>query len=138
MILNEMHSIFQKTQQRIGYHAESLEHFASIVGIDPEEYRGKLKEDAVKSIKNVLLLSEIVKKEDMKVAEEKFSEVVETLAKSMQRPSEELYKMMEENNSRANVEQDILLEMALDFIYENAKIKKLKPVALDDLVKNRV
>jgi len=138
MILNEMYSIFQKTQQRIGYHAESLEQFASLLGIDPEEYRGKLKEDAVKSIKNTLLLSEIVKKEDMKVAEEKFSEVVETLAKSMQRPSEDLYQMMEENNSRANVEQDILLEMALDFIYENAKVKKLGPVALDDFVKNRV
>lgn len=138
MIMNEMYSLFQKTQQRIGYHAESLEQFASLLGIDPEEYRGKLKEDALKSIKNTLLLSEVVKKEDMKVSEEKFKEVVETLAKSMQRPADELYKMMEENNSRSNVEQDILLEMALDFIYENAKINTLAPVSLDDFVKNRM
>lgn len=138
MVLNEMYSIFQKTQQRIGYHAESLEQFATLLGIDPEEYRGKLKEDAVKSIKNTLLLSEIVKNEDMKVSEEKFSEVVETLAKSMQRPADDLYKMMEENNSRPNVEQDILLEMALDFVYDNAKINKLGAISLDDFVKNRM
>ncbi|HPS57754.1 MAG TPA: trigger factor [Spirochaetota bacterium] len=138
MMMNEMYSIFQKTQQRIGYHAESLDQFASLLGIDPEEYRGKLKEDAVKSIRNTLLLSEVVKKEDMKVSDDKFKEVVENLAKSMQRPAEELYKMMEENNTRSNVEQDILLEMALDFIYENAKINKLGAVTLDDFVKNRM
>ena len=138
MLMNEMYSIFQKTQQRIGYHAESLEQFATLLGIDPEEYRGKLKEDAVKSIRNTLLLSEIVQKEEMKVSEDKFREVVENLSKSMQRPADDLYKMMEENNTRPNVEQDILLEMALDFIYENAKINKLGAVTLDDFVKNRV
>lgn len=138
MIMNEMYSIFQKTQQRIGYHAESLEQFATLLGIDPEEYREKLKEDAVKSIRNTLLLAEIVKKEDIKVSEEKFKDVVETLAKSMQRPADDLYQMMEENNSRSNVEQDIVLEMALDFIYENAKINRLGAVTLDDFVKNRM
>lgn len=138
MVLNEMYSIFQKTQQRIGYQAESLEQFATLLGFDPEEYRSRLREDAFRSVKNTLLLSEIVKKEDMKVSDEKFNEVVNNLAQSMQRPADELHKMMEENNTRSNVEQDILLEMALDVIYDSAKINKLKSVSLDDFVKNRV
>lgn len=138
MVLNEMYSIFQKTQQRIGYHAESIDQFATLLGFDPEEYRAKLREDALKSVKNTLLLSEIVKKEDMKVSDEKFNEVVDILARSMQRAPEELHRMMEENNSKSNVEQDILLDMALDFVYDNARINKLSPVSLDDFVKNRV
>lgn len=138
MVVNEMYSIFQKTQQRIGYHAESLEQFATLLGFDPEEYRAKLREDALKSVKNTLILSEIVKKEDLKVSDEKFSDIVENLAASMQRPAEDLYKMMEENDTRGNVEQDILLEQALDLVYNSAKINKLTPVSLDDFIKNRV
>ncbi len=138
MVLNEMYSIFQKTQQRIGYHAESLEQFATLLGFDPEEYRQKLREDALKSVKNTLLLSEIVKKEELIVSDEKFKEVVDNLALSMQRPAEDFYKMIEENNTRSNVEQDILLEMALDLVYKNARINKLSPISLDDFIKNRM
>jgi len=138
MVLNEMYSIFQKTQQRIGYHAESLDQFATLLGFDPEEYRGMLRNDALKSVKNTLLLSEIIKKEELKVSDEKFKEVIEEMARNMQKDPDELYSMMEQNNTRSNVEQDILLEMALDLVYSSAKINKLAPVALDDFVKNRV
>jgi hypothetical protein len=36
------------------------------------------------------------------------------------------------------VESDIIIEKTLDFLYDNAKIKKLKPVSLEELVKEQV
>ncbi len=138
MVMNEMYSIFQKTQQRIGYQAESIDQFATMMGLDPDEYRSKIREDAVKTVKNTLVLSEIVKKEDLKVAEDKYKEVIANLSVQMGKTPEEIEKLIEDNNNRSSVEHDILLDQAMDFIYDNAKIKKLDAVTLEEFVKNKM
>ncbi len=48
---------------------------------------------------------------------------------------EELEKLIDENNSRESIESDLVMESALDFIYENAKIDRGKPQGLDEFIK---
>ena len=138
MVLNEMYSIFKKTQQRIGYNAESIEQFAMVLGIDPEEYRSKLREDALKSIKNTMVLSEIAKKEDLKPEEEKYNEIITNISAQMGKTVEEVQGMVDENQSRSSIENDIILDKAMDIIYGKANIKKLSPVTFESFVRSKM
>lgn len=138
MILNEMYSIFQKIQQRIGYKTDSIENFASLIGMDPSEYRIKLKEDALKSVKNTLILSEVAKKEELKVDDEKYKEILNSIAAQSGKTIEEVEEMIDKNQSRPSIENDLLLGNAMDFIYNKANIKKLPPVTFQEFVKNRM
>jgi len=138
MVLNEMYSIFEKTQQRIGYRAESLEQFAMLMGLDPDEYREKLRDAAVKSIKHTLVLSEVAKKESISVTEEKYKEQIGNLSKAMSKTVEEIEQIIEQNQSKSSIEHDILLEMSMDFLYDKADIKKGHTQTLDEFVKSKM
>lgn len=138
MIINEMYTIFQKIQQRIGYKTDSIENFAAIIGMDPAEYRIKLREDAVKSVKNTLVLSEISKKEDLKVENDKYMEVLNNIAAQSGKTLQEVEEIIEKNQSRSSIEHDLLLEYAMDFIHNKADITRLPAVKFQDFVKNRM
>lgn len=138
MVLNEMYSIFEKTQQRIGYRAESLEQFAMLMGLDPDEYRDKLREAAQKSIKHTLILSEVAKKESLTVTEEKYKEQIGNLSKAMSKSVEEIEAIIEQNQSKSSIENDMLLEVSMDFLYDKADIKKGQAQSLDEFVKSKM
>jgi len=138
MVLNEMYSLFEKTMQRVGYKTDSIDQFAKALGMDPDEYRTKLRESAVKSIKTTLALSEIAKKEDLKADEDKYNEIINNISKQMAKTVQEIEDMIEENKSRESIENDIILEKAMDFIYNNANIKKLPKMDLDAFIKKNI
>ena len=138
MVANEMYSLFEKTMHRVGYKADSIDKFASALGIDPDEYRAKLREDAIKSIKNTLILSEIAKKEDIQADEEKYNELIDSISKHMGKTVQEVEALIEENKNRSSIENDIIIEKAMDFIYNNANIKRLPAIELDAFIKKNI
>ena len=138
MVLNEMYSLFEKTMQRVGYKTDNIDQFAKALGIDPDEYRTELRKNAVKSIKNTMVLSEIAKKEDLQADEEKYNEIIENISKQMGKTVQEVEAIIEENQSRSSIENDIVLEKAMDFIYNNANIKKLPKMELDAFIKKNI
>ena len=73
----------------------------------------------------------------MKVDENKYKEVIENIAKRNNKTVEEIEKIIAENDTRENIETELLLDGAMDFIYDNAKVKKLKPVTFEEFAKNR-
>ncbi len=138
MVLNEMYRVFQRMQERIGYNAENIEQFARMLGMDPGDYKKKLKEDAEQSVKTSVCLSEISKVEEIKASDEDYRAFLEKIALRNNNSVEELEKLINDNNSRGSVESDIVIEKTLDFLYNNAKIKKLKSISLEELVKEKV
>jgi len=138
MVLKEMASLFEKMMQRIGYKTDSINQFATALGLDPDEYRAGLREEALKSIKNTLVLSEIAKKEDIKADEEKYNEVIDSISKQMGKTIEEIEAIIEENKSRSSIEGDIILDKSMDFIYNNANIKKLPVIEFDAFIKKNI
>jgi trigger factor len=138
MVLNEMYTLFEKTQERVGYRAESIDQFAQVVGIDPEEFRNQLRNDAAKTIKNTLILSEISKKEEIKASEEKYKEALDRFSRSMNKEIAEIEKMIEESDSKTSIENDIRLESTMDFIYNNAEIKKLKAIPFEEFARKKM
>lgn len=137
MIQNEMNRLFKKTCESVGYYSENMDEFASLMGVEPEAFRNRLRDEATQTIKTTLALSEITKKEDMKVDENRYKEVVENIAKRNNKTVEEIEKIISENDTRENIETELLLDGAMDFIYENAKIKKLKAISFEEFARAR-
>ncbi len=135
MILNEMYTAFQRTQERIGYKVDSIEQFAAMIGQDPKEYRAQLRGDAERTIKNTLILSEVAKKEELKVPEDKYQNAVQGYAASMGKTAEEVEKIIEQNNNRSKIEQDLILDVAMEFLVEKADVKKSKEMSFDEFLK---
>ncbi len=138
MIANEMYSIFKKTQQRVGFNAENIEQFAMALGMEAEEYRNILRTDAIKSIRHTLILSEVAKKEELKVSEERFQEFIANISAQIGKTVQEVQAMVDENRSRDSIEQDIVLDNAMQLIYEKARIKELPPVSLERFIRSNM
>ncbi len=137
MILGEMDRLFKKTCDSVGYQSNNIEEFATLMGIEPSAFADQLRQEASQTIKTTLALSEIYRKEEMKVDEAKYKEVVESIAKRNNKTVEEIEKIITDNDSRGSIETELLLDGAMDFIYENAKIKKLKPITFEEFTRNR-
>jgi trigger factor len=135
MIEKEMEALFRRVQERTGYFAPDINEFSATLGLNAEEFSGRLRAEAESNIKSTLVLSKVAEKEELKVPEDKYREVVESIAKRNNRNVEELEKIIDENNSRESIESDLVMESALEFIYENAKIEKGKPQKLDEFIK---
>jgi trigger factor len=137
MIENEMESMFKRTQERIGLQHDNMDEFARMLGMEPEDFRGHLREDAERTVKTTLVLREIASQEELSVDEERYREVIQTLAMRNNRSEEEIEKMIEDNDSRKSIEGELLVDRALEYVYEEGKIKKLKPIPLVELLSDR-
>ena len=138
MILNEMESLFRRTRESVGYHSDNLEEFAAIMGLEKDAFVNRLREEAAQSIKTSLVLSEIAKNEELAVDPKRYAEVIENIAKRNGKTVEEIEKAIAENNSRETIESELLLDGAMELIYENAKVKMLKPISYKEFAKARV
>ncbi len=135
MVQKEMSAIFQKVQERTGYFTQDINQFTSTLGLNNEEFTAKLRTEALEHIKTTLALSEIAKTDGLRVPEEKFQEVIEAIAKRNSKPVDEIQNIINDNNSREKIESELLLDVALDFVYDNADIKKEKPLSLQEFLK---
>ncbi len=136
MIKDEMVNVFKRFQYNAGMdEPEDIEKVLSYIETNNKEFHEDIKKQAVKNIQSNLVLLEIAKAEEIKASEEKFKEALENIAKQSNKPIEEIEKLAGEGNARNNIESEILLNEAYDFIYEKAKVSKQKPVPYSDFVK---
>lgn len=136
MIRGEMDDIFKKYQQRIGHSADNIEEFAKDLGIDYEKFIERLAGEALSSIKVTLTLMEVIKKEEIEVSEEKYNEALDRLSERIGLNDRNLTEQfVNENQYREKIENDILFDEALDFIYNNSEVKKQKPVSFEELMR---
>ena len=49
-----------------------------------------------------------------------------------------LKEIIAENNTEGSIRNDLLLENTLDFLYDNAKIKRTKSIPFEELIKEKV
>ncbi len=136
MIEREKQAVFQRFQQRVGHNIEDMDKFAQMVGMKPEDFSKKMKEDAIQSIKSTLVLSEIVKSEKFTVSDDMYKEAISKLAIQYQKNESEINNLIDKNGSKPNIESELLFNKAMDFIYEKANIKKLSPISAKEFLKN--
>ncbi|HOS39972.1 MAG TPA: trigger factor [Spirochaetota bacterium] len=137
MIESEVGAVYRRMLQRMGMSAESvsLEDFAKATGTEVSALKDQLRPEALKSIKSMIALLEIAKRENITVDPAKYREVVESLAKRNNATVEQMEEMVEERQLRENIETEIIMESALELLYEKAQVKRLKAVPLTEFMK---
>ena len=144
VIKAEIDSIFKREKERMaermGYTSDSVENYtiedvAAISGLYPEEYSAHLRVQAENSIKTMLVLSEVIKKEDLKVSDEEYREYVSKQAAEFGKGVEEFEEIIANSDFKKSVERELTLNQAIDFLYNSAVVTKLSPVTVEDLMK---
>ncbi|HPJ36897.1 MAG TPA: trigger factor [Spirochaetota bacterium] len=135
LVRSEMSMIFDRLRTRVGLTEVTIPDFSSMMGMDTDEFVKTLREEAIGDIKSFMVRLEIAKKEDIKYTEEQYNEMLDSLAQRSGKTPEEMSKIIEMNNSKANLETELMMKNTQDFLMENAKIKKSKTVSLEDFMK---
>lgn len=82
----------------------------------------KFKERAERNVKSSIILSEIAKKEDIKVSRNELEKRLREISDSFQVPVDNIREIYQKNNMMASLEASIMEEKAIQFIKEKANI----------------
>ncbi len=91
-------------------------------GVDWEDKRKKLEEEAVIDTRFSYLLSRIAQAESIEVDEGEMREKVDEMAQKFQRPVNEVMELMYKTGRLQSLSLDMLHKRVLDFLLENAKV----------------
>lgn len=132
IVQKEMLAVFKRLQSRFGNAGKDINEFASIFGINPDELSQSIMSEAERNIKNALVLSKIAEVESLKPSEEQFLAFINTIAARNGVSQDDVVKAIEEKGSKEDIEGDLILDTAYDFIHQNASVKMLKPVSFKE------
>ncbi len=135
MIQREMSNILEKFKTNMGLQDKGIEELFQKGMLERDKFLSQVREDAIKNIKSTLVLFEVAKAENIKPDQEKYKEIVKNYAERSNKSIEEVEKDFEESGTNENIETDLVINAASDFIYDNANIKKQKAVSFEELMK---
>ena len=135
IVKREIESITAKMEANMGMKEGGLNDLFEKGLVKKDEFLAKTREESIRNIKATLVLLEIAKVENLKPSEEKYKEIITSYAARTKKSVEEVEKMVEQNGSKENIEHDLLLNSAVEFIYDNANVKKQKAISFDELQK---
>ena len=120
MVELEIDNMMQDMQTRLSYQGLNLNQYMQMLGKTEDDMRSEFKEQAERQIKSRLVLEAIVKAEKIEAVDEEIAEKVKEMAKQYGRKEEEL---LENEQLREYISENLKLEKAIDFIVKNAKKK---------------
>ena len=120
MIETEIDNMTKEVEQRLMYQGLNLNQYLEMIGKTKEEFRKEYEEQANTSVKNRLIIEEIIKKEKIEPQEEAINNKIKEMAEAYGRKEEEL---KENENFVKYIEETIKTEEAIKLIIDNAKIK---------------
>lgn len=120
MIDKELVDIMQEFEYRLMYQGIKLEDYAKYTNTTVDEIRKSKRDEAVKSIKIRMALSEIVKREKITISDSEVDAKIEEMSKNTKKPLEEIKKFYDEQ--RLNyLKNEILMGKLLNLLNEYNK-----------------
>ncbi len=120
MVELEIDNMMQDMQTRLSYQGLNLNQYMQMLGKTEDDMKSEFKEQAERQIKSRLVLEAIVKAEKIEAVDEEIAEKVKEMAKQYGRKEEEL---LENEQLREYISENLKSEKAIDFIVKNAKKK---------------
>jgi len=136
MIKTEKDSLYKSFEGDITRYGIKMEQYIRGLGKTEEDIKNDFHDTAIYNIKRALILKKIVDNEDFKVEESEMEKEIMTLAKAYNYPIDEMKKELEKSNYLSEIEYNLKNIMALEFLEENAKIKKGKKLSYEELLQN--
>ena len=120
MIEMEIDNMVKDLETRLSYQGLRLNQYLQIMNKNEEDMRSELKEQAEKNVKTRLILEAIVKAEKIETTPDEITEKIKEMSKQYGRKEEEL---LENENLKEYISENLKTEKAIEFIVKNAKKK---------------
>ncbi len=121
MVDNEVEQMLRDFESRLRSQGLNLEMYSQFSGQSKEDLQEQMKGDAVKRVRNNLVLEAIAKAENLDVSEEDVSEELDKLAAMYNRPAEELRGIFSSNGYMDTLTSDLKVRKAVKFLVDNSK-----------------
>lgn len=132
VVENEVKQRFEQIKQRMGNQDLDMDGLAQLSGMGRDKLEADLKESALKGIHDRLVLREVTETETIEVSDADVSEEIEkTYGQFL--PPEQMKDILKNENIADDVRGRLLYVKSLEWIYENADVRKGKEVTLDAL-----
>ncbi len=122
MIEDEIDRMIQELDQQLRYQGLSVDQYVEFVGKDAKVFRDELRPDAERQVKTRMLLNGIAEAEKIEVSQEELEKELEDMAVQYQTTADKLKEMIGVENINF-LQKDMKIKKAIEFIYDNAKIK---------------
>ena len=120
MVELEIDNMIKDMETRLSYQGLNLNQYMQMLGKTEADMRNDFKEQAERQIKSRLVLEAIVKAEKIEATDDEVAEKVKDMAKQYGRKEEEL---LENEQLKEYISENLKTEKAIDFIVKNAKKK---------------
>ena len=120
MVELEIDNMMKDMETRLSYQGLNLNQYMQMLGKTEADMRNEFKEQAERQIRSRLVLEAIVKAEKIEATDEEVAEKVKEMAKQYGRKEEEL---LENEQLKEYISENLKTEKAIDFIVKNAKKK---------------
>lgn len=119
MVENELDKMLNEIQQNLSAQGATLELYLQIMGKTAEQMREELTEEATRRVKYSLILSEIVKAENIEVTDEEVDEEMKEIASMYGKEVEEVKSLLA--NQIQYIKDDLAVRKAVQLIKDNVK-----------------
>ena len=120
MVMEQVRRMMDDFARRIQSQGLSLDQYFQFTGTTAASMADQMKPEAVKRIKNSLVLEAIAKAENIEVSEERFDEEIEKMAKMYKMEAAKLKEIMGDSQ-KEQIKADIAVQEAVKLITDAAK-----------------
>ena len=123
MVDSRIDELVQDFEYRISQQGLKLADYLKYMGMNIEQFRAQVKEQADKQVKMRLAMEAIVAKEGITASDEEFEEEVKRIADSYKMEADKVKSIVD----AAAVKADLAINKAIDFVKEKANVVTAEP-----------
>lgn len=120
MIKYNQEKMFEEFGQNLMYQGINMDQYLALMGTTKEQMLEQIKPDAIKRIKNGLILEAVVDAENITATDEEYDEELKAMAESYQMEIDKLKELVGDNE-KDSIKKDIAVRKALEFLSDNCK-----------------
>lgn len=120
MIKYNQEKMFEEFAQNLMYQGINIDQYLALMGTTKEQMLEQIKPDAIKRIKNGLILEAVVDAENIIATDEEYDEELKTMAESYQMEIDKLKELIGDNE-KDSIKKDIAAKKALELLSDNCK-----------------
>ena len=122
MVEDEIDRMINELNQQLRYQGITIDKYLEFTGKTMADFREEIRPEAEKAVKTRIVLMGIVEAEKIEVSAEEMEKELETMAAQYQMTADKIKEMIGVENLTF-LQKDLQVKKAIDFIYDNAKIK---------------
>lgn len=120
MIKYNQEKMFDEFGQSLMYQGINMEQYLALMGTTKEKMLDQIKPDAIKRIKNGLILEAVVDAENITATDEELEEELNKMAEAYQMEIDKLKELVGDGETES-IKKDIAVRKALTFLSDNCK-----------------